>query len=131
MCISCGVPHALAPDLVGWTDEQQNQCIWKKQPGTQKELDQAVAVLNAQELDCHRYAGSDPAILKRISRDLCDCFLPSQATSKPEFLSNGSGIYFSFPAKGPSLFANLCKAEVENSCDVICRCAPFWFIMVL
>ncbi|HEY9126263.1 MAG TPA: hypothetical protein VIM62_04010, partial [Acidobacteriaceae bacterium] len=34
-CISCGVPQAVAPDLVGWIeDEKFLRCYWIKQPET-------------------------------------------------------------------------------------------------
>jgi hypothetical protein len=71
-CLACGVPHVVAPDLVGWTDEKHLHCYWKKQPATPAELERAIRVLEAQELDCHRYAGTDPAILNRILSSLCD-----------------------------------------------------------
>lgn len=71
-CLACGIPHVIAPDLVGWTDDKMSHCFWKKQPETPAELERALAVLEAQELDCHRYAGTDPAILERISSAICD-----------------------------------------------------------
>ena len=71
-CLACGVPHVVAPDLVGWTDEKTQHCFWKKQPETPEELERAIAVLEAQELECHRYAGSDPAILNRVLSTYCD-----------------------------------------------------------
>jgi hypothetical protein len=71
-CTSCGVPQAVAPSLVGWTDESQRQCIWKKQPETESELRQAFAVFDQQELGCHRYAGLDPDIQVRVGAGNCD-----------------------------------------------------------
>ena len=62
----------MARDLVGWTDEKVPHCFWKKQPETPAELEQAIAVLEAQELECHRYAGSDPTILNRVLSTYCD-----------------------------------------------------------
>jgi len=76
-CLACGVPHVVAPDLIGWTDEKTRHCFWKKQPETPKELERAIAVLEAQELECHRYAGADPAILSRVLSSYCDYPLPS------------------------------------------------------
>src|SRR5215469_65016 len=64
-CLACGVPQVVAPDLVGWTGEEIPHCFWKKQPETEAEFERAVGVLEAQELECHRYAGADPAILDR------------------------------------------------------------------
>src|SRR5258708_1184507 len=71
-CLACGVPHVVAPDLVGWTDEKFPHCFWKKQPGTPAELERAITVLEVQELECHRYAGTDPAILDRVLSVYCD-----------------------------------------------------------
>jgi hypothetical protein len=84
-CLECGVPRVVAPDLVGWTDEKLRHCFWKKQPETPAELDRAIAVLEAQELGCHRYAGTDPAILNRISFSYCDYpMLPPSAPEQAE-----------------------------------------------
>jgi hypothetical protein len=71
-CISCGVPQAAAPDLVGWTDDTSSQCYWKKQPETPEELEYAFDVFDGQELGCHRYAGRDPEIQLRIGSGSCD-----------------------------------------------------------
>lgn len=49
-CISCGVPQAVAPDLVGWTNDEMRQCYWKKQPETEGELKQAFAIFDGQEV---------------------------------------------------------------------------------
>jgi hypothetical protein len=72
MCIACGMPHVVAPDLMGWTEDKYSHCFWKKQPRTPQEIEQAIKVLEVQELGCHRYAGTDPAILNRISSGYCD-----------------------------------------------------------
>ena len=81
-CLACGVPHVVAPDLVGWTGEKIPHCFWKKQPETPAELERAIAVLEAQELECHRYAGTDPTILNRVSSSYCD--YPTQSPSVPQ-----------------------------------------------
>jgi len=65
-CTACGVPQSVAPDLVGWTEEPFVSCYWKKQPENSYELNQAFKIFDGQELDCHRYAGHDPAIQQRI-----------------------------------------------------------------
>jgi hypothetical protein len=74
--MACGVPSVLAPDLMDNTEEKYWHCFWKRQPETPKELDQAIAVLHTQELLCHRYAGTDPEILRRLPRECCDYFSP-------------------------------------------------------
>jgi Trk K+ transport system NAD-binding subunit len=69
------MPQTVAPDLVGWVnddDKERRHCRWKKQPITEDELERAFAVFEAQELGCHRYAGSDPAIQQRIGFENCD-----------------------------------------------------------
>ena len=71
-CLACGYPHVIAPALVGWTGDKTPHCYWKKQPETSAELERAIGVLDAQELECHRYAGTDPAILERVSSAYCD-----------------------------------------------------------
>jgi len=72
-CLSCGVPQVAAPDLVEWVDDRKFlHCRWKKQPSTPEELEQAFAIFDGQELGCHRYAGTDPAIRDRIGVENCD-----------------------------------------------------------
>lgn len=71
-CTSCGVPQVVAPDLVGWVEEPLNHCFWKKQPESPGELERAFKIFDGQELGCHRYAGSDPEIQKRVGYDQCD-----------------------------------------------------------
>jgi len=62
-CVSCGAPHAVAPDLIGWAEDvEPSHCTWKRQPATQQETDQAIDAVLASEVACHRYAGSDPRI---------------------------------------------------------------------
>jgi len=75
-CMSCGVPQAIAPDLVGWTNENLTQCQWLKQPQTADELDRAIKIIHTQELGCHRYSGKDPAILQRLPAEDCDHIRP-------------------------------------------------------
>jgi 4Fe-4S single cluster protein len=58
-CTSCGAPHAVAPDLIGWNDSGMGHCVWK-QPETEAEPEQAFAAFEACCVGCYRYAGSDP-----------------------------------------------------------------------
>lgn len=71
-CLSCGAPRAVAPQVVGWASPSEDHCIWTKRPETPEQLDQAIAVFDVQEVGCHRYAGTDPTILSRISPEYCD-----------------------------------------------------------
>ena len=80
-CIACGAPHAVAPDLIGWaTNTEYEHCIWKKQPQTPEELEQAFSAFDASEVGCYRYAGDDPKIISRIGPDYCDQFEPKPKT---------------------------------------------------
>jgi hypothetical protein len=72
-CISCGAPHAVAPDLIGWAaDSEHEHCIWKKQPETPQEMEQAFDAFAASCVSCYRYAGPDRAVMERIGFDYCD-----------------------------------------------------------
>ena len=71
-CLACGMPHVVAPDLVGWAEGNRYHCVWKKQPHTPAEIERAIAVLESQDLECHRYAGTDPEILRRAPSNCCD-----------------------------------------------------------
>jgi hypothetical protein len=102
-CMSCGVPQAIAPDLVGWTNEDLQQCNWVKQPQTADELDRAIQIIHAQEIGCHRYSGSDRAILRRLPAEHCDHFRPDLKLSHiRNFSSNGLPPKFSLSTLGQS-----------------------------
>jgi hypothetical protein len=89
-CTSCGVPQAVAPDLVGWTNEKLSQCYWIKQPQTADKLDRAIKIIHTQELGCHRYSGNDPTILQRLPAEDCDLIRPDLKLHPiPYFASSG------------------------------------------
>ena len=83
-CLSCGVPQVEAPTLVGWMESRNEvkhypcqadtftHCCWIRQPENWQETLQAIRVLNGQELDCHRYRGTNREIISQISGDVCD-----------------------------------------------------------
>jgi hypothetical protein len=73
-CTSCGLPETLAPDLIGGVAANGDHCYWKKQPTTPDEIERAIDVVTSQELGCHRYAGREPEILKRLAPEDCDHF---------------------------------------------------------
>src|SRR5580692_5000943 len=85
-CTSCGVPETRAPDLIGGSAEKGEHCYWKKQPKAPDEIDRAIDVLRTQDLGCHRYAGKNPEILKRLSPEDCD-YPPPQVSIKPSLMS--------------------------------------------
>jgi hypothetical protein len=109
MCTSCGVPHAVAPDLMAWVDGEASHCFWKKQPETSAEIDQAIAVLEAQELGCHRYAGDDPAILRRLSAEYCDYPSPSQRVPRQVIRSVDPPALFRLLEQENGLFVRVWK----------------------
>jgi hypothetical protein len=81
-CTSCGVPQSIAPELVGWRrddGEITEQCYWIRQPANADELTAVVKIIHAQELGCHRYAGNDPEILRRLPAQECDVIRPDLA----------------------------------------------------
>ena len=86
-CTSCGVPQAIAPDLVGWRNENLTQCYWLKQPQTADELDWAIKIIHTQELGCDRYGGKDPAILRRLPAEDCDNLRPDLKLNPTPYLS--------------------------------------------
>jgi hypothetical protein len=71
-CVCCGAPHVVAPDLIGWADPELSHCIWKKQPETKEELEQAFAAFDVADLGCYRYAGTDRSIMERVGAEYCD-----------------------------------------------------------
>ena len=99
-CTSCGVPQAIALELVGWRNQnQQLNCYWIKQPETADELDRAIKILHTQELGCHRYSGSDPAILKRCPPEDCHDAHPATAlTQRFTFGASDIPVKFSLSA---------------------------------
>jgi len=66
-CVICGVPAAVAPDLIRHHGTACGSCYFIKQPTTPAEIDQAVAAVQESCVCAVRYRGSDPAILCRIS----------------------------------------------------------------
>ena len=93
-CAFCGVPQAVAPDLVEWTDDSKSpHCRWKKQPSSDEELQRAFAIFDGQELGCHRYAGIDPDIQRRIGAENCDYPLPLVEPSLPDDLPPKRGFW--------------------------------------
>ena len=82
-CITCGAPHVVAPDLIGWADAEFSHCIWKKQPETPKELKQAFAAFDASDIGCYRYAGTDGSIMEKIGAEYCDHAPPVVPTIYP------------------------------------------------
>ena len=70
-CTLCGVPNSIAPNLFGGYDENENvvseQCYVKKQPENDKELEQIIKVMAAQDLACIRYCGKSTVVIEKIT----------------------------------------------------------------
>lgn len=64
MCLACMAPEYVAPNLMGYDNE--TGCYFKKQPVTDKELDQAVEAVKVSCINALRYCGSNPQIIKRL-----------------------------------------------------------------
>jgi hypothetical protein len=73
-CTACDVPVSEAPELFAYDDA--NHCYVKRQPRTKEELDRAFRVAWVAELQCIRYRGDDPEMLRRFAElgepHLCD-----------------------------------------------------------
>jgi hypothetical protein len=60
------VPQLIALELVGWRDGELPSCYWIRRAEMADEVERAIKIIQEQEIGCHRYAGEDPAILKRL-----------------------------------------------------------------
>lgn len=82
-CLSCMIPHEVAPDLMGMTE---HHCFVCKQPGTPEELDRMLQAFEVQDVECIRYRGTDQFIQLRLinasAGDQCDELAGELATYK-------------------------------------------------
>ena len=74
-CMMCMVPHVEAPTLMGF-DDRDEHCFIRQQPQTDEEIYRAIRAVSSSEVQCLRYRGQDPDILRRLveigERDACD-----------------------------------------------------------
>jgi hypothetical protein len=112
-CTACGVPESIAPALIGLTEEEVRHCYWKKQPNTDEEIKQAIDILHSQELGCHRYAGNDPNILKRLPRNCCDAFSAPPLAPAGNLVSDGE-IRSESPSQRGSLLSRVWKTILRK-----------------
>ncbi len=86
-CIACCLPEGEAPDLIGYHEEDgpNEGCFFKKQPETPEELDRAIRAMFVNCVETLRYAGKDPAILRRLREmgreSQCDYPLPEPSVT--------------------------------------------------
>ncbi len=66
-CITCGVPEAEAPALMGF-DEEVSSCFFKRQPATLDELNQAIRAVAASCCRAVRYRGSDFYVQRELKK---------------------------------------------------------------
>jgi hypothetical protein len=64
-CILCGIPEEIAPELFRTGEDH---CFFLRQPRSRQEVDAAIEAMLSSEVDCIRYGGADPEIMKRIGR---------------------------------------------------------------
>jgi hypothetical protein len=78
-CTYCAVPFVEAPNLFALEDDH---CYVERQPENDQELYRMLRSVRAAELDCIRYRGQDPDVLRRLAEfgaaDRCD--VPTQGT---------------------------------------------------
>ena len=73
-CVTCGYPHALAPELMEWeldSDGHSVHCFFRKQPGTMLELLHAVKAVEGSCCGAVRYHGSDAETIKMLKEAGC------------------------------------------------------------
>lgn len=64
-CTACDVPFHGTPDLFSYDD--QNHCYVSKQPESKSDTTRMIRTLLSSELECIRYGGSDPEVLRRLA----------------------------------------------------------------
>lgn len=73
-CMSCGVPHHAAPELIKWdldSEGRTQHCYFGKQPETALELIHAVKAVEGSCCGAVRYRGSDPQIIQKLKDARC------------------------------------------------------------
>lgn len=63
-CMSCGAPHVVAPDLLGWEDGSTGHChcYFKRQPETPTEIELAIGAIKASCCGALVYSGDDALV---------------------------------------------------------------------
>ena len=73
-CMSCGVPHAMAPELIEWEldpEGRPSHCFFRKQPETALEVIHAVKAIEGSCCGAVRYRGTDPEIIQKLKEARC------------------------------------------------------------
>jgi ferredoxin len=69
LCILCGAPAAVSPDLV---EMNEQHCYFKKQPTNRVELERAIEAVNSCCCVAYRYCGDDRDVIARLGAEACD-----------------------------------------------------------
>ncbi len=84
-CASCDLPLAEAPEFFAY--DEKAHCYVKRQPRTKDEYYKAFRVALYADLECIRYRGDDPDMLRRFAEagqpEKCD--IPAPAEIQPVF----------------------------------------------
>lgn len=82
-CTLCDVPIQEAPQLFTYAvdgEGQPDHCFVSRQPEDESELEDMLRVVQGAELECVRYRGNDPSIIRQINQlgvgGVCDHQLP-------------------------------------------------------
>ena len=65
-CTLCGVPQVTAPELFSAIDDASDHCYVRRQPANEAELARMLKTIDAAELRCIRYAGTERSIQARL-----------------------------------------------------------------
>lgn len=77
-CLSCGVPEAMAPDLLAPLGDENSDTYFVKQPSTPEEIERACRAVEVCCVDALRYGGKSPKVIMRLGNNpvCCDHPLP-------------------------------------------------------
>ena len=67
-CTMCMLPFNEAPGLIGETSDPRgySHCFVKRQPRSEREIEQMISAIQVAELRCIRYRGNDVNVLSRL-----------------------------------------------------------------
>ena len=77
-CIACGAPEDEAPELLAPLTDENYTTYFRRQPQTAEEVESACRAIEVCCTSALRYAGTEPAIIKRLGNrtEFCDHVLP-------------------------------------------------------
>jgi len=71
LCMRCCLVHGEAPDLLNDPKQQFEECYFRRQPQTSREIDQAINAILVSEVGALRYGGNDPTIIAKLCAAKC------------------------------------------------------------